>query len=307
MDHSPPTLVIAGPTASGKSDLAVRVASCVGGEIVGADAFQIYRGIPILSAQPDAADLARVPHHLIGEVDPMEAFDVVRYLGLASERIAAIQARGKPAILVGGTGFYIRAVLRGLAAELPGPQPDLRMRLERTPLAELVAELVERDPEAAQSVDLRNPRRVIRALEVCLVTGLPFTSFRRPVDPVAVPVVRGIWIGMPRELLHARIEGRTRALFERGVVDEMRGMGGFLGPTAEQAIGVRELRAHLGGQLTVSEAIQKILEATRQYARRQETWFRKETGLLRVAPEDAFEAALGMVRGAGFEPATSCV
>jgi tRNA dimethylallyltransferase len=302
-----PDLIIAGPTASGKTSLALRIAEEINGEIIGADAFQVYRGLPLITAQPDPDEQARTRHHLIGEIDPMESFHVSRYRFLAEHHIRTIQSRGKRAILVGGTGFYIRAVLYGLSEGLPGPDLPLRARLEQRPLPELARELVQLDPKAAVCVDLQNPRRVVRALEVCLLTGAPFSSFQKQKTDSAGSLPRGIWMGVAREALHECIEKRTHAMFEKGVVPEVESMNGRLGPTASQAIGVREIQSHLRGELSLSETSRKIIELTRQYARRQETWFRKETALVRIAPQDAVAAAVHMVRGAGFEPATSCV
>ena len=306
MTACPPTLVIAGPTASGKSDLAVRIAEIFGGEIVGADAFQIYRGLPVLTAQPGPEELTRVPHHLVGEIDPSESFDVTRYLALARERISHIRAKGKPVILVGGSGMYIRAVLRGFSEGLPPPNPNLRRDLEQEPLEELVRRLVSLDPHAQQMLDLRNPRRVIRALEVTLLTGKPFTSFQNR-TPAVDSSIHGLWIQVPRAELQRRIEERTRFSFKKGMIGEVEQVGPLAGLTASQAIGVREVRALLAGELSEEQVLQKIIESTRQYARRQETWFRKETYLRGTPKPVAFHTAVEMVRGAGFEPATSCV
>jgi tRNA dimethylallyltransferase len=297
MAHPLPTLVIGGPTASGKSSLALRLAERTGAEIIGADAFQVYRGLPILTAQPDAEFLSRAPHHLVGELDPVYAFDVVQYLALARERIAAVRARGKPAVLVGGTGLYIRAVLNGLSDDLPPPQPQLRATMEQTPLAELVRQLLERDPSAEYLLDLRNPRRVMRALEVCVTTGRPFTSYRKTADPADARVIRGVWVSVPRAELHGAIVARTDEFFARGVVEEVRSANDGLGPTARQAIGVGEIRHLLRGEISEADARRLINEATRQYARRQETWFRREPALVPSPASDALEACLRIMDG----------
>jgi tRNA dimethylallyltransferase len=159
-----PALVIGGPTASGKSALALSLAQETDGEIINADAFQIYRGLPLLTAQPSPLELASVPHQLVGEFEPSELFDAARYLQIARERIAASRAAGRLPILVGGTGLYIRATLYGLTPGLPAPDATLRAGLEARPLEELARELVGTDPDAAHLVDLQNPRRVVRAL-----------------------------------------------------------------------------------------------------------------------------------------------
>ena len=271
-----PFFIIAGPTAVGKSAVASAVAERCGGEIVGADAFQVYRGFDLLTAQPSPAQHARVPHHLIGEIPLTQSFDVAQYLRAASPRLAEIHARGRVPIVVGGTGLYLRALTRGLA-DLPGADADLRARLESQPLADLQRQLGALDPTAAAQLDLQNPRRVIRALEVCLVTGRPFSSFREQWSG-SPPGVRGVVLTRERSALLARIDQRTEAMFAAGVVEEVRAAG-EVGATARQTLGWREIRAHLTGQCSRAEAIAAIQLATRQYAKRQLTWFRRETAL----------------------------
>ena len=271
-----PFFIIAGPTAVGKSDIAVAVAKRCGGEIVGADAFQIYRGLEILTAQPSAELRARAPHHLVGEIPLTQSFDVAQYLHAARQRIAEIRARGRVPVVTGGTGLYLRALTRGLA-DLPGADAKLRAELEAQPLADLQRRLSELDPIAVAQMDLQNPRRVIRALEVCLLTGRPFSSFRE--QWTATPHgIGGIVLTLDRETLNARIDRRTAAMFAAGVVEEVRAAG-VAGPTASQTLGFREIRALLAGQLGESECIAAIQHATRRYAKRQMTWFRRETAL----------------------------
>ncbi len=268
--------IIAGPTAVGKSDIAVAVAEQCNGEIIGADAFQIYQGLDILTAKPSPALRARVPHHLIGEIPLTQSFDVAQYLTLAQARIADIRARGRVPIVAGGTGMYLRALLRGLA-DLPPADAELRAQLEARPLADLQRQLAELDPEGVNRIDLKNPRRVIRALEVCLLTGRPFSSFREQwTGEASAP--RGVVLTLDRETLHTRIEHRTEAMFDAGVIDEV-AQCGDLGPTASQVLGWREIRAHLRGEMSRAECITAIAQATRQYAKRQMTWFRREESL----------------------------
>ena len=274
-----PFFIIAGPTAVGKSDVAIEVAERCGGEIVGADAFQVYRGLDLLTAQPSSAQRARVPHHLLGEIPLTQSFDVAQYLRAASERLAGLCARGRAPIVVGGTGLYLRALLRGLA-DLPGADADLRAGLESQPLAELQRQLAELDPIGAARLDLQNPRRVIRALEVCLLTGRPFSSFRAQWSGPP-PGVRGVVLTRQRAALCTRIDERTAAMFAAGVVEEVRAAG-EVGPTAGQALGLREIRAHLAGKLSHADCIASIQLATRQYAKRQMTWFRRETALTSI-------------------------
>ena len=276
---SPPTspfFIIAGPTAVGKSAVAVAVAERCGGEIVGADAFQIYRGLDLLTAKPSAELRARVPHHLIGEIPLSQSFDVAQYLRATRARLTEIRARGRVPIVVGGTGLYLRSLTHGLA-DLPGADAQLRADLESQPSAELQRRLAELDPAGATQIDLQNPRRVIRALEVCLLTGRPFSSFREQ-WAATPPGVRGIVLTLDRETLNARIDRRTEAMFADGVVEEVRACGDT-GPTAGQTLGLREIRAHLAGESSRAGCIAAIQLATRRYAKRQMTWFRRETFL----------------------------
>lgn len=273
---SSPFFIIAGPTAVGKSDIAVEVAERCGGEIVGADAFQIYQGLDILTAKPSVELRARVPHHLVGEIPPNQSFDVAQYLALARERIAQIHARGRVPIVVGGTGMYLRALTRGLA-DLPGADDELRAKLETQPVAELQRRLSELDPEGVRNIDLQNPRRVIRALEVCILTGRPFSSFREQWsgEPSAG---QGVVLTLDRDILNARIDRRAEAMFEAGVVEEVARCG-ELGTTAGQVLGLNEIRAHLRGEMNREECITALAQGTRRYAKRQMTWFRRETSL----------------------------
>ena len=274
-----PFFIIAGPTAVGKSDIAVAVAERCGGEIVGADAFQIYRGLEILTAQPSAELRARAPHHLVGEIPLTQSFDVAQYLRAARQRIAEIRARGRVPIVTGGTGLYLRALTRGLA-DLPGADVKLRAELEKESLADLQRRLAELDPIGAAQTDLQNLRRVIRALEVCLLTGRPFSSFRE--QWTAPPHgIGGIVLTLDREALNARIDQRAEAMFAAGVIEEVRAAGAA-GPTASQTLGFREISAVLAGQLGESDCIAAIQHATRRYAKRQMTWFRRETALAPV-------------------------
>ena len=268
------SFLLPGATAVGKSELAIALAERCDGEIVSADAFQVYAELDILTAKPSPELRARIPHHLIGEVPLTESWDVARWLDAARLRIAEIHARNRVAIIVGGTGLYIRALTRGLAA-LPPASPALRADLESQPLAQLQARLAELDPECARNIDLKNPRRVIRALEVCLLTGRPFSSFREQWNETPGDW-RGIVLTRDREELYARIDQRTDEMFAAGVIEEVRAVG-EVGPTAGQTLGLREIRAHLSGDLTKSECIAAIQQATRHYAKRQMTWFRKDT------------------------------
>jgi tRNA dimethylallyltransferase len=266
------SIIILGPTAVGKSDVAVELAERLGGEIIGADAFQVYAGLDILSAKPSKELLARVPHHLVGEIPLSEAFDVARYRSLALARAHEIAVRGKVPIICGGAGMYVRALTHGLA-ELPTADPALRAGMEKAPLPELVEQLKRLDPESG--VDENNRRRVIRALEVCLLSGRPYSSFRTEWD--ASPPVKGLVLTRSRESLLARITARTEAMFAAGVVDEVAKCP-VLGSTAGQILGWQEIRAYLAGEWSLLRCKEAIAIATRQYAKRQMTWFRRERG-----------------------------
>lgn len=268
--------IIAGPTGVGKSEIAVAVAERLGGEIIGADAFQIYDGLDILTAKPEPALRARVLHHLVGVVPLAERFDVAQFAARARTIIEEVRARGRVPIVCGGTGLYLRALTHGLA-ELPPADAAVRKTLEARPLLDLQHELMRLDPVAAAEIDLNNPRRVIRALEVCQLTGRPFSSFREQWRRPSAQT-RGVLLIRAREELQRRIATRAEAMFSAGVVEEVAGAG-MLGPTAAQAIGVREIRAMLAGEITRADCVSAITLATRRYVKRQLTWFRREADL----------------------------
>jgi tRNA dimethylallyltransferase len=268
------TIFLAGPTASGKSALALELASQVDGEIVNADAFQLYAGLDMLTAKPTAADFARVPHHLYGVLPLTEACDAQRFHELAKPVLEEIASRGKTPLVVGGSGLYLKALTHGLA---PLPQGDAAMRekLRLMPLEQKVAELLTLDPAAATTVNLRNPRYVERALEICLLTGKPQSELRQSFQN-ATPDIRGLVLNWEREALCRRIEARTRQMLASGAIEEVAALG-EVSLTACKAIGIREIRDHLTGKLTREQTIEAISIATRQYAKRQATWFRRET------------------------------
>jgi tRNA dimethylallyltransferase len=291
--HPTGPLYLAGPTAVGKSDFAVALAERLNGEIIGADAFQVYRGLDLLTAKPDSVTLKRVRHHLIGEIPLTESFDVAQYYTLARERINGVTQRGKTPIVVGGTGLYLRALTHGLA-DLPPPDSELRNELAARPLDLLLKRLEELDPLAAQQVDRQNHRRVIRALEVCLKSGKPFSSFRQQwANRVNVPAVL---LTRKREVLYTRIDRRTLAMFSQGVVEEVKAVLD-IGPTGSQAIGFREIRELIAGNLTEPECVSRIQQQTRNYAKRQLTWFRKEPHFrpIELTGEDSLEAGVDRI------------
>jgi tRNA dimethylallyltransferase len=269
------TIIIAGPTGAGKTDLSLRLAEALGGEIVGADAFQIYRGIPVLTAQPSAGEQEKIPHHLIGSVDPSEAYDAGRYRREAVPILEAIVARGKCPIVVGGTGLYVKALLGGLN-ELPSSNPKLRQGWERLSLSELIMRLSELDADAPGMIDLANRRRVERALEIVLLTGKPLAASRTGATPPP-PGVRALLITRAREELNARIDANVVSMFLRGVEAEVAALPEEkTGPTASMTLGLQDVRLLLRGERSRAEAIAAIATMTRRFAKRQMTWFRNQ-------------------------------
>ena len=272
------TFFIVGPTATGKSELAADVARELGAEIVNADAFQIYRGLNLLSAKPDASTLAKAPHHLIGITPLHEEMNAEKFRRAASHVIDEIHSRGKVAIVVGGTGLYVKALTHGLVP-LPEANPKLREKLNAMSLDELQAHLMELDPEAALKIDTKNRRRVGRALEICLLTGKPATVQRTKwvADRLGSTIpATGVFVFRDREELYGRINRRVEAMFENGVIEEVRASG-EVSSTASQMIGFREIRQLLIGKTSISQCMAAIQQATRRYGKRQLTWFRRQT------------------------------
>ena len=264
--------VLAGPTAVGKSEFAVEIAERLRTEIVGADAFQIYEGFQILSGKPSTVLQARTKHHLIGVLPVMENCDAAQYTELASKKIQELNQRGVIPLLVGGSGFYIEALLNPLP-ELPGGDSDLRDQLANESLSSLLSELKERDPAAFEKIDQHNRRRVERAIEVIRLTGKQFSAFRRS-NP-ASGQIPGLVLTRPRTELHRRINERVQRMLENGAVQEV-ASAGELSPTAAQMIGVPEIRQFLRQEISLDECTQAMQAATRQYAKRQMTWFKKQ-------------------------------
>ena len=288
----PPPFYHVGPTAVGKTSLAVEIAERCGAEIVSADAFQVYDGMDLLTAKPTAAERRRAPHHLIG-TRPLEAeYNVARFLEDAQHCLAGIAARARPALVVGGGGLYVKALTHGLSP-LPPAQPALRAELEKMDDRVLLRRLWVLDPVTAARIDAKNKRRLIRAVEVCMTTGQRFSDFREKWDAPTMPAgSAGVFLRRERPALQARIERRVQDMFARGVVDEaLAVLPQGLSATASRMIGWRELRAYLDGQLTLKECAEQIEAATRRYAKRQMTWFRGEDAFAPLELSAEAEAA----------------
>jgi len=270
----PRPIIVTGPTGVGKSSFAAALAVRLGGEVIGADAYQIYAGLPILTAQPSQELQALVPHHLIGFLDLRESFDVARYQRLAHTAIADIQSRHRTPIIVGGTGLYLKSLTHGLA-NIPPIDPLLREQIATLSLSDTINKLASLDPDAPAQIDLRNPVRVSRALEIVLSTGHPLAKAREQWKSDAPLDFCGLVLSRPREELHSRIESNVASLFECGVVEEVRSAQ-EAGLTASKAIGYREIHALLRGETTLAQCREAIILATRQYSKRQITWCRTQ-------------------------------
>jgi tRNA dimethylallyltransferase len=265
-------IVVAGPTGVGKTAFAVDLANELDGEIIGADAYQVYRGLEILTGQPTPEMLSAVPHHLIGFLPPTELFDAARFATIVRERISEVLSRGKVPIVTGGSGLYIKALTHGLA-DVPPADPALRSELASLSPRQLQERLAKIDPAAR--IDFQNPRRVLRALEISILTGRPASEMRRGWEGKTALGFRGLLLVRERTELQARIAGNVRGMFERGVVAEV-GKIKAIGATAAMAIGLSDIQALRRGEITEAECIAAVTRATRRYAKRQLTWFRNQ-------------------------------
>jgi tRNA dimethylallyltransferase len=286
VDQGVTHLALVGPTASGKSAVALAAAGALGDvEIVSVDSMQVYRGMDVGTAKPTPAEQAAVPHHLLDLADPGEEFSVARFQAEAADTIAGIEGRGHRALLVGGTGLYYQAVVDGF--DLPGEDRELRAALYERAEApggtgQLLAELAELDPVAAGRIDPGNTRRVVRALEVTLASGRPFSSFGPGVFEARTSRLRvsaaGIWLS--RQVTAERIEARIATMVDDGLIDEVRRLAtapGGLSRTAREGIGYKEILDHTEGSVpTLESALRRTAERTRQLARRQRMWFRRD-------------------------------
>jgi tRNA dimethylallyltransferase len=314
-----PLILLAGPTAVGKSEVVLLLAEKLGGEIVSVDSMQVYRGLDIGTAKPTQEESARVRHHLIDVVNLTDFFDVAQFLRLAREAVANIQARGRVPILCGGTGLYFNAFLDGLG-EAPRANAALRSELEATSLSDLLTELAAKDPAAYETIDRENARRVIRAVEVIRVTGKPHSQQRATWSRSApgcsatgatateATDEKHLFFGLTRSSadLQQRINIRVEKMFEQGLVaetEELLKCGLAENRTAMQALGYRQVVEHLRGIRSLGETIELVKIRTRQFAKRQATWFKKYgpsnwINLSRqVTPEKSANEIIARLRG----------
>jgi tRNA dimethylallyltransferase len=288
----PRVVCLVGPTASGKTELALALAARLGAEVVSADSRQVYRGLDVGTAKPTRAERACVPHHCLDLVEPAEPFVAARFRAAALWAIADVQRRGRAALVVGGTGLYVRVLLRGLCPAPPAA-PALRLALGRALAARgapaLHASLATVDPVAAARIDPRDGARITRALAVGLGSGVPLSEWQaahrfdeRPFEALVIGLAR------PVAELDARIAARAQAMVAAGFVEEVRALAARgLGPDAPglSAVGYRELRAHVDGRCDLEGALAATVRATRRFAKRQRTWFRRETDVVWRHPE----------------------
>ncbi len=289
----PPLIVVLGPTASGKSALGIELARRFHGEIVSADSRQVYRGLNIGAAKVTPEEQALAPHHLLDVADVREVYSVARYQQEAITAIDTILARNALPLLVGGSPHYIQAVVDNLRIPHIAPQPELRAQLEAQPLAELLTQLEELDPRSAASIDRNNPRRVIRALEVCLVSGTPFSQQRGMADPLYRALLLGI--AWPREQLYARIDARVDERMRQGMVQEVRELlAQGISHERLDSLGLeyryisRLLRSE---SISETDMIQRLKYAIHDFTRRQLSWFRKDQRIIWLQGADVEKAS----------------
>jgi tRNA dimethylallyltransferase len=279
-----PPVFIAGPTAAGKSEIALQVAEKIGGEIISVDSMQVYRGLDIGTAKPLAVERDRVPHHLLDICGLHETFDAAQFVRRAQTAVAEIQSRGKVPVFCGGTGLYFKAFLEGLGEAPPG-DAALRVQLEALPLELLLTELREGDPVAFEKIDRKNPRRVIRAVEVLRLTGRAFSVQKADWQSgtQGSPTEKFFVLTRAVDDLRHRINRRVDRMFERGLLEETRQLlSQGLGENkfAMQAIGYRQAVEHLHGDCSLAQAVEQVKIRTRQFAKRQMTWFRAQPGVV---------------------------
>jgi tRNA dimethylallyltransferase len=307
-------IFIAGPTAVGKSAIALALAEKIGGEIISADSMQVYRGLDVGTAKPTADERKRIPHHLIDVCDLTEAFDAAQFIRLAQKAVSEIQSRHRTPIFCGGTGLYFKAFISGLG-DAPPSDEKLRAELEAASFESLLAELRERDPEAFEKIDKQNPRRVIRAVEVIRLTGKKFSEQRAEWKPSSLvapklsdeggnlhpPSSHFFCFTRPAADVHTRINTRVDEMFAHGLVNETSDLlkhGLAENKFAMQAIGYRQVVEHLRGERSLAETIELVKTKTRQFAKRQLTWFRRhgDCEWIELKPGDSVESAMAKLQ-----------
>ena len=296
-------IYLTGATASGKSALALHLAKRLGGEIISVDSMQVYRGLDIGTAKPSAVEQAGVPHHLIDVAGLDEPFDAAQFVRLAKQAEAAIRSRDARPIFCGGTGLYFRALFDGLGESPPGDEP-LRDELEAAPLDGLLTELATKDPAAFESIDRQNRRRVVRAVEVIRLTGQSYSSQRTGWNATGQAPANLFCVTREVDDLNTRIHSRVDRMFEQGLVAETQSLskrGLSENRTARQALGYRQVLGHLDGELGLAETVELVKARTRQFAKRQRTWFRNQLNCQPVewaaggAVDGCCERLLGML------------
>ncbi len=273
------TVFLGGPTASGKSAVALALAERLNGAIISVDSMQVYRGLDIGTAKPSAAERARVPHYLLDVADIDQPFDAACFVRLAREAVAEIRSQGRVPVFCGGTGLYFKVLLEGVG-ESPGSDPAVREALAATPLETMLEELHARDPLTYERIDRQNPRRVIRALAVIRATGRPFSEMRAAWTEEDQPPRFFVVLAREAEDLKQRIDARVDAMFREGLVEETRVLlerGLARNLTAMQAIGYRQVVEYLQGVRSMEETVALVKSRTRKFAKRQLTWYKYQT------------------------------
>ena len=295
-------ICIAGPTASGKTSLSIALAKELDAEIVSCDSMQVYRRMDIGTAKPSPEEREGIPHHMLDVAEPSEDFSVSRYCEMATPIVDSILAKGKTCIIVGGTGLYMDSLIRGNAFA-PFPSTGMREKLEAQPIEEVFSQLQAVDPEAAARLHLSDKKRIIRAMEVYLETGETITAHNQRTQSIP-PRYNPLWFALEdenRQDLYDRIDRRVEVMLEMGLVQEIRDLldsGIPASCTAMQAIGYKEFLAAMEGKISVSEAAAQVQQASRHYAKRQLTWFRRNPNIhwLRRRPGGTGEEILSAAR-----------
>ena len=276
-------LYLVGATGTGKSSIAISIAEKLDGEIVNADAFQIYKGIEIVTASPKSTALARIRHHLYGTIELQEDCNAARYSEMANNQIKEISDRDKTPIIVGGSGLYIKSLTHGLS-NLPPTNHELREELNEMSHEELISGLEKCDPVGASQINLKNRRYVTRALEISILANRPMSEIKNEWNKYK-PKFNGVLLQRPRQELYDRINLRVEQMVEDGLIGEINSLPENISNTAKKAIGIQETQLHLEGKTSLDECIDSIQQSSRNYAKRQITWFKREKGFQNVCLE----------------------